>query len=165
MYMSWKQCKNGWNKLHMFFLVLKLWGFSWESLGLPLGVRWSMTPAFCLKPIAFHLGAVDGCLGPSATLRKLVAAGALAVQRDFPGDWPLTVGHPGGVASIERHEGRNFCNMGMVRILQITHYSMFFVYIYIHTWRYIYIYHNIQHIHTWNIWTYIHIYIYTYYVW
>lgn len=123
-----------------------------------------MTPAFCLKPIAFHLGAVDGCLGPSATLRKLVAAGALAVQRDFPGDWPLTVGHPGGVASIERHEGRNFCNMGMVRILQITHYSMFFVYIYIYIHEDIYIYIIIFNIYIHGIYEHIYIYIYTYYV-
>ena len=56
--------------------------------------------------------AVDGCRkGSSATLRKLVAAGALAVPRDFPGDWPLTGRNPRDVASIESYEGPNFCNM------------------------------------------------------
>lgn len=92
-----------------------------------------MTPAFWLKPIAF---AVDGCLGPSATLRKLVAAAALAVPRDFPGDWPLTVGNPRDVASIERHEGPNFCNMGMVRTWRF----LYVIYVYIYEDIYIYVY-------------------------
>ena len=96
-----------------------------------------MTPAFWLKPIAFNLGAVDGCPGPSATLRKLVAAGAVAVPGDFPGDWPLTVGHPGGVAAIERHEGRNFCNMGMVRTWTLLYVSCIYICMKIYTYIYI----------------------------
>lgn len=157
---TWCTCHGniaqiGWKKLYMFFLVLQLWGFSWESVGLPLGFRWSMTPAFWLKPIAFNLGAVDGCLGPSATLRKLVAAGALAVPRDFPGDWPLTVGHPGGVASIERHEGPNFYNMGMVRAWRLLY--VFFAYIHMkiyYTYIYILSYSTYTYIEYMNIYTY-----------